>query len=514
MGLNRGTRTQNAIRNIMAAFGGKIIAMCCNFICRMLFIQYLGIELLGINELFANTLVFLSIAELGIGIAINVNLYKPIANNDENKIAAMMNFFRNVYRGVAILVACIGLLFLPFLPHIIHLDKEIPNLYLYYCLFVIKSSISYLCAYKTALIIADQKARISNCIEMGIAIIKLIAQILIIVIIADYLLFVLVELIAIIAQNFVISILVDKMYPFVNNSSLLNAEDRKRIIADIKSVFLYKISFAFLNGTDSIIISAVVSTVMVGVYSNYNLVINGLNSFIVLFFTAITASIGNYIVTQNNNERYKLFQRVQLVSAWLAIIMVVCGYNTIHDFIMLWIGDKYILPSLTIAVIFANTFYSIYMRAIWSFRDGTGLYRRICYMMLITAAINVLLSIILGMEYGVTGVVLASLLSKILTCFWYEPIVLFRDYFSRGSTEYFIMFMRISIYTLIGSVFIALISQNLVINSWLKLVVKFVISFALVNIYCYIIFRHNTGFYYVKSMVTNLINKKICLFKI
>ena len=92
------SRTHNSILNIVTGLGGYVINTVLGFLCRIVFIRCLSAEYLGISGLFANILTMLSLAELGIGSAIVFALYKPLAENDESKIASLMRYYAKAYR--------------------------------------------------------------------------------------------------------------------------------------------------------------------------------------------------------------------------------------------------------------------------------------------------------------------------------------------------------------------------------------------------------------------------------
>ena len=87
-----GTRTKNAIRNILFAILLRIYQIIIPFLIRTIFIYKLGIEYLGLNSLFASILGVLSLAELGFGTAMAYSLYRPIAEQNKSMICALMNF--------------------------------------------------------------------------------------------------------------------------------------------------------------------------------------------------------------------------------------------------------------------------------------------------------------------------------------------------------------------------------------------------------------------------------------
>lgn len=91
--MNKKSRTEYSILNIMTGLGGYMINTIIGLICRMVFTRTLAADYLGINGLFTNILTMLSLAELGIGSAIVFALYKPLAENDEEKIASLVKFY-------------------------------------------------------------------------------------------------------------------------------------------------------------------------------------------------------------------------------------------------------------------------------------------------------------------------------------------------------------------------------------------------------------------------------------
>ena len=108
------SRSKYIAKNITFGYIANIVALFLNFVSRTVFIYTLGDSYLGISGLFGNVLGILSFAELGIGTAMNYELYKPVANKDYEKIKSLMNFYKNAYRMIALIVATVGLAICPF----------------------------------------------------------------------------------------------------------------------------------------------------------------------------------------------------------------------------------------------------------------------------------------------------------------------------------------------------------------------------------------------------------------
>lgn len=340
MALNKESRTINAAKNASSAFINKMVFMLLTFISRRFFIQYIGVEYLGINGLFSNILTLLSMADLGVGTAMNVSLYKPIAENDTRKLAALMAFYSRLYIVIAVGVTAIGLALNPFLPMLVNMDSEIPHLYLYYNIFVLKNTASYLFVYKTSMLRADQKTYKINTIEVYLNAAKVIVQLMVIILLKNYLCYILLDVLYVLAENILVSHVADKQYPFIKQKEELSRDEKKNIFSEVSAVFLYKVSASLLTGTDNILISVIVGTVFVGYYSNYLTVTHVLDTFIALLFSSLTASVGNLIATSTADNKYSTFKTMQMVSFWICGFVSVSLFILLQDFITMWVGGR------------------------------------------------------------------------------------------------------------------------------------------------------------------------------
>ena len=438
MSFNKDSRTKNAGRNALSAFINKIVILFLTFVSRKFFIDYIGVEYFGINGLFSNILTLLAMADLGLGTAMNVSLYKPIAEQDTRKISALLNYFRKIYYGIAGAVTLIGLSLIPFLGYLVNLDKGIPYLEVYYSIFVLRSAVSYLFVYKASIVRADQKNYLVNRIDIHVNLIKTVLKIISIITLKSFLVYILLDVAGVLAHNIIVSRIANKQYPFIKKVELLDKEEKKTIFSDISSIFLYKISWCLLNGSTNILMSILVGTIFVGLYSNYHTITINLETFIALFFTSLTPSIGNLVATSSPEKRFAAFRTMQMVSFCICGIVCVCVFNLTQDFIELWFGKDLLLDRLTLFAITLNLFFSTCMRPVWTFREGTGMYRQIRYIMFVTAILNILLSIVLGKWLGVSGIIFAISISKFATYFWYEPNILFKKFFNRKVRYYYL----------------------------------------------------------------------------
>ena len=280
-------------------------------------------------------------------------------------------------------------------------------------------------------------------------------------------------------MNFYCSHIAEKEYPFIKEKIELPFKEVKSIFKNLYSVFLYKISGVLLNATDNTLISVLVGTSMVGYYSNYSMIITNATNLINTLFYSLTASLGNLVVQESEERRYKVFQIMQSVSEILSTICI-CGFTfLIQDFIRLWLGNKFILDDGILLAIICNFYLGISLLPVWVYREATGLYNQTKYVMVITAIINLVLSFWWGKLYGVAGIIFASVISRLVTYVWYEPVLLFKEYFGKSSWLYFGGVLKSIILTIVLMVIEKFtISNYLIPHTWLQFAFKVVVVVA------------------------------------
>ena len=115
-------KTKNAMKNITAGMILRIYQMIVPFLMRTAMIYIMGVQYLGLNSLFVSVIQVLSLAELGVGNAMVFAMYKPIAQDDEKTICALMNLYRRYYRITGLVIGAVGLMLTPMVPHLISGD--------------------------------------------------------------------------------------------------------------------------------------------------------------------------------------------------------------------------------------------------------------------------------------------------------------------------------------------------------------------------------------------------------
>lgn len=465
-------RTKKSARNIAFKVVYQFFTMALTFVSRTVFIHTFGKEFLGMNSLFGDIMSWLSMADLGFGVALAYSFYRPLADNDTKKITALMSFYKTIYNAIAGAVAVIGLCMLPFLDVIIKPETPIANMHLYYILSLFGMVSSYLFVYRTVIITADQKEYVVVKMNMAISAVKVLLQIAVLIVFADYTVYLVIGILSGIIGNVYQSMIAKKMYPYICGKGELSREEKKNILSNIKSVFIYKISSTLLNATDNTIISTMAGIAAVGCYSNYLTIANKMSGIFIMVFTSLTASIGNIIVKEKSEKRYEIFECEQFAGFVLSSIVVPCFVSLINNIIYLWLGKEYMFDSYIGIIIGLNMYMSFVYQPLWSYREATAMYQKTKWTMFICAVMNIALSIIFGKYLGVAGIISATFLSKLCTYGWYEPILLFRIYFDKSAKRHFCDMFLNFVFTAVLTAAMFIMSEKWTAGSWTMLCIK------------------------------------------
>ena len=497
------SRIKNTSRNLVYAVIFQVVKVGLVFIGRIVLAQMLGTEYLGINGLFSNILSILSLADLGMTTALMYSLYKPLAEHDEVKISQYMNCFKKLYRIIAIVIGTIGILLIPFLKYLVNLPNEMPHIYLYYILLLINSVVSYLFVYKTTLISADQKMYIINKYDTIFQFILFVFQMTILIFTKNFTLYLVANIICTVGSNLLKVKKTEEIYPFLkkNKMDILPKTERKDLFTNVYSLFFYRLGAVIQGHTDNILISIFVGTIYVGYYSNYSAIITAAITFITMVFTSLKASVGNYIISKSKEDQLKMFS---ILEGFCSICFIIL----IPDFIQICFGMEYVL-SFEVLICIVLDFYTSHIRqTLWAYRETTGIFKKTRYVTMITAIINIVLSIILGYYFGVIGIIGATVIARMMCAWWIEPIIIFRDYFNSSPIPYFVTYIKRMILVTVICIATYVICDIIPsINLYISFIIKSIICLIIPTFIIGLIYRKSEAAMYIKENLLKKVGK-------
>lgn len=501
-------RIKNSVRNISYRFVSQVASIVLKFVSRTIFISILGVEYLGINGLFSEILQMLSLADLGFGTAMVYSMYKPLAEHDEKRLGQLVALYKKIYTIIAITTTVIGISLVPFLKYLVNMDKDIPYLKVYYLLYLANTVSSYLVVYKTCILNADQKNYLISKYNTIFSFISLIVTSVFLLITHNFMIYLIAQVAVTYANNFYVSHVAEKQYPYINNKvEKLPKEEGKQIFQNVKSVFIYKVANTLVGSTDNTLISVLIGTIAVGFYSNYCMIVNNITLFINIIFSSVTASIGNMVVEANKKKNYDVYCLMQFVSFLLSSIAIAVTYLVINDLINVWLGEKFVLEPLVSLAIALNMYFSVVLMPIWSYREATGMYLQTKYVMVATAVVNLLVSIVLGKILGLAGILFATSIARISTYFWYEPRLLFKQFFGEKVWNYYKGIIKNIVVTFTVTVICSLVFQKFVVMSWGDFFIKAVGVSICALLLTIVLYCKDPCFRVIKSMAVGLLKR-------
>lgn len=443
-------RIKKSFFNIQSNLFIYIFRTIVGFILRTYFIKVLGTQILGLDGLFSNIIYILSVAELGVSSAISYSLYEPLSKKDYAKVSAYMSLYRKIYKLIGWAIFGIGLFVMIFLNKIVPNPPQNTNVYLIYFLFIFDTAISYFITYKDTLIFADQNNYKLIKFQFLGYLFMFVLQFISILYFKSYLLYIFSRVIAMILQRIVCNRYVTNEYKNVNfyTKEEITKTEKDKIKVNVKGMFLYKIGNNIINGTDNIIISMLLNLSLVGLYSNYLSLVLMVDTLLSSVYKGITSSFGNLIVEESTDTQENVFNKVNFLGHFLYGLFFVGYFILIDDFIVLWVGKKYVLPSLVVFFICFNFYINGIKNCTDSIKEASGLYDQDKYMSIIQAIINIVASIILVKIMGLVGVVIGTFVSYILVPCWNRPYILYKYLFKKNPLKYYIKYMLNVIFVL------------------------------------------------------------------
>ena len=417
----------NTIAGVINSFCNSILS----FVLRTIFIITLGIQYTGVSSVFTAILTMLSLSELGIGTAIATALYSPLKEQDEKTIQKLMHFYKTAYRNIAVFIFIIGLSLTPFLEHIITKVPDVKeNIRIIFMFYIVRNALSYLMIYKSTLLNADQKQYITKSYETLCTLVRYALEIIFLLVFKDFIIYLVIEVLGTITQNYLITKRAEKEYPyaFKDTPERLTEEEKRLLFKDIKGLAMYSISGSLGKSIDSVLISSYIATAMAGLLSNYTLIKQQIERTIKQFFNALTPSVGNLAAEHDTIKQIRIFEEILYISFVLVNFCSVCMFVLFNPFINAWLGEEYCLDNEIAFIIAFDFFLYIFLQAIASFRTANGLFVKGQYRPLLTAVLNVILSLTLIKTLGIFGTILATVICRFVTQ-WYDPYLLYKYIF-------------------------------------------------------------------------------------
>ncbi|MAB48838.1 MAG: sugar transporter [Flavobacteriaceae bacterium] len=429
------SRVSKSLKNAKVGVSFFILSIFVQFFSRKIFLDNLGDEFIGLETTLRSILSFLNLAELGIGTAIGFTLYKPIFDENHKEINKIIALLGVLYRKIGYIIFAIGFIVSLFFPMIF---EQAPfSLALIYYVFyslLISVLLSYFVNYHISLLGADQKGYIVQQYFQTFNITRVILQVIVALYFKNFYLYITLELIFSIIYSIVVRYKIRQEYPWLIINSSQKTEIIKEypeIIVKIKQVFFHKMSAFVKNGTDNLLIYALVNLQSVAFFGNYQLIFMKLIGLVKMAFAGTGSAVGNLIAENDEKNIKKVLWELIAIQFFIAGFFSMIIYHTMDSFIQLWLGEKYILSHTILLLMIADFFMIQISSPIERFKNAYGLYSD-TWAAITEAIINLVISFIFGKIYGIAGIVLGTVVSMFLIAILWKPYFLYKNGFKKS----------------------------------------------------------------------------------
>lgn len=434
-------RIQQARKNIIFGFVSNFVIILMNFLLRTSFIWVLGRTLLGVNGIYTDVLSVLSLTEMGIGTALNYSLYKPVAQNDREKIKSYMQFYKKAYLTIAGVITVLGIAISPFLKYILKNPGSLSmrELTVYYYIFLFNTVISYFVTYKYSLVNAEQKNYIQTNINTVTKIVVTLVQIVVLLLTRNFLVYLLSQSLVELLQKIFVSVYLGRMYPYLKDKNVekLSRDETQVVAVKTKALICHKIGDVARLQTDKIIIASFVNVDTSAVVDNYVYIITYVGNFVNIIFDSVISGFGNLVATESKERQYQLFKVYRFFACWLFGFGAVGFWHLLTPLIgWIWLDESWVIGELTVTLLVMDFYFKGGRTVLLNFKIASGLFEQDRYLPLIQGGLNLVLSVVLVQKIGVAGVYVGTLASGLLANL-IRPAIIYRVCFDRKAWPYF-----------------------------------------------------------------------------
>ena len=464
-------RKRKLVFNTVTSLINQIITIICGFILPRLFLDYYGSAVNGLISSITQFLGFIAFLELGVGAVVQSALYKPLADNDENEISKIIKSADKFFKRIAIILIIytfiLGLIY-PFI-----VISQFNYLYTASLIFIIaiSSFAQYYLGIKYQLLLeADQKSYVQLILQIITLLINTLVNVILIQKGVSIQIVKLSTSIIFVLRPFIMAIYVKRKYK-INNDIVLKEEPIKQ-----KWNGLAQHLAAVVLGNTDIVILTIFSTLQnVSIYSVYNLVVLGVKQLVTSVTTGTSALFGNMIAKNEKDLTLKTFEKFEIIVHFLVTVLFVCTGILIVPFVKIYTkgvtDTNYIVPTFAVLITMAQAACCLRL-PYFTIILAVGHYKETQTSAIIEMIINIVVSLVVVMKFGLVGVALGTFLAMMYRTIYFV-VYLSKNVINR-SVYYFIKHVVLNLLIICLSVILCK-NFNYDINTyieWIKLAFK------------------------------------------
>lgn len=409
------SRSKNFFYNALFTALLQVVNIIATLLVPRFMIKYYGSEINGLVTSITQFITYFNLVEAGLSNAAIYALYKPLAENDNDRVSVIVSASKKFYMQAGYIFT--GLTIVLAIVYPLYIDIEGFSPYLIGLLVLVLGSNGFLEFFTLSkyrvLLTADQKTYVISIVSIS----HMILQTLIIASLSCFKInIVIVRLVAvssIILRSIMLAVYCKWKYPQVDYQA---KPDMDSLDKRWDAMFL-QILGAIHQGTTVILLTLIVKDLkIVSVYAIFNIVISGINSILGIFNSGLASSFGEVIAKKERNILQKAYGEFEFGFYSLITFVFSVSFIMIMPFIKLYtigITDvNYNMPLLGFMMVLNGYLYQIKtpqgMLVI-----SAGMYKETKWRTLTQGLIAFVGGAILAFLFGIYGIMLAAILSNL-----------------------------------------------------------------------------------------------------
>lgn len=412
----RGKKT--FINTAMSLFE-ELVAVICGFILPKLILTAFGSQYNGLTTSMAQFLSCAVLLRSGIGGATRAALYKPLAEKNKDEVNAIMKATDLFMRKIGVILGVGIIVFAVIYPSFVSSEFD---WFFTFSLFVIIGASTFAESFfgTTYLILlqADQRLWVPSLLRTVCCVLNTVLSAILICLVDSIHIVKLGSSVIFVLYPIVLRAYVKKKYDIDSR-----VKPDNRAIAQRWDAFWHQIASFIMSNTDLMVLTIFSNMLEVSVYSVYSLVVNGLKKAIFSFSSGLEAAFGNMIARKETASLKENLSLMEWIVYSISTVACTCAIVLVLPFVSVYtagINDvDYIRPVFAYVMVIALFFNCVripYQLVV----QAAGHYKQTKNGAIFEAFINIFLSVVLVIRYGLVGVAIGTLAATVFRTIQYS----------------------------------------------------------------------------------------------
>lgn len=499
--MRRESRVAKSIKSAKVNMLCYFVSLLTAFFTRRIFIDYLGLEFMGLNGTVGSVLGFLNLAELGIGTAISYLLFKPVFDGDETKINELISVMGYLYRWIGIFIYGAAIIVSFFLP-VIFSDTSFSTgvIYASFYLYLSGSMLGYFFNYKMVLLSADQRNYVITGYFQLTTTLKLFTQMGLAILWPNFYVFLALEFGSAIVNTIIIQWKLRKTYPWLKAELKEGRRLLKKypeVTTKIKQIVVHKLGLFVKGQSQPMLIYAFASLSSVALYANYTIITSRVQNLFNGILDSAGGSVGNLVAEGDKDKIVKIFAQLFVSRLFIVGNLAFCFYYLLSPFVNIWLGPECIVSPTVVLIVVIGYTLGVMRGPTDYFINAYGLFSDV-WAPIAESAISISVAILCGMKWGLPGVLMGDLTASILIIYVWKTYFLFTHGFKVNPLRYWLLWAKTIWPMILGAVvayFVAEYVFSLITlsNQWLDFFIR-------AAIFAIVIFSVSTPILWIVSL--------------